>query len=543
MKSIIKRNRYIIIISVVYLASQGMLLIASGKWWDDWIFHNQPYESLREMGMQMGRPSLIPIMGLVNALPESGYRILTFLMMYLCVLFLFGILRYWLCLEDDACLWICAIYSVIPANDCRIVSCVFPYTVGLFFFMAGLCFFSYILFKRDETGIVERVVSYVPFLLSFVLHSNLFMYCMIPLIVISKTKSIRKALKYVDYIILPLIFVLFKSVFFKPYGLYAGYNGLSVRKMITAAIMLIPADIATLFALIRNWFFDYTALPLIVVIVIFILILLKHRHVASELKAWPGVFRNESTFTTKDIKILAVGVIALSLGIFPYIIVRQSPFLETTGLPGRDSVLVAFGGALLVYGSVRIMINTRFHKVVFTLIILCGILFFNLQYMEYQRDYYRQLGFMKEIEENRDVLEDSHNILYISPDDDYLGATRFYVLNAIAEEVFDKQDKLIMCKVSDLNNNSLENFVLSGNYHMSDYDVGNKTIDHIVEYSMDIDIVDTIKMKMLELIGSNGFDEFITEKSSMVLYAEGSDKYKRMIESVNGDYRVYQRIQ
>ena len=133
-----KKVKELVILSIIYCMAHWMLLVVSGRWWDDWCTFNQPFSTVIKMALELGRPFSIVITWFAKLLPEAGYRIVTFILYYYCMLFLYKALRMWLDLNDEDCFWICALYSVIPVNDARIMLCIFPYTIGLFFFMAGM---------------------------------------------------------------------------------------------------------------------------------------------------------------------------------------------------------------------------------------------------------------------------------------------------------------------------------------------------------------------------------------------------------------------
>ena len=81
-----KENRkQLLLLSLIYLSSQGLLLAVSGRWWDDWCSVDQSFHTLYDMAMQMGRPSVVLTGGIATLLPESGYRYVTFFSFYFCI--------------------------------------------------------------------------------------------------------------------------------------------------------------------------------------------------------------------------------------------------------------------------------------------------------------------------------------------------------------------------------------------------------------------------------------------------------------------------
>ena len=246
------RRRDWIWLSVIYLLSQGMLLIVSGRWWDDWCFYQQPSWALHRMALELGRPSVYWIVSFAKALPESGYRILTFFLFYGCMLYLYRILKTWLSLDAFGCFWICALYAVIPVNDVRIVLAVFPYSVGLLFFMAGLSGLAGLLYE-GRMNRRRRGINLLLFLFSFILHSNLCFYAVALLMIGMKEKKVTAMHGYLDYLLLPVLFFAVKSLFFPAYGGYENYNAITGAGLIKAGFYLLPAVIYVMRALFVNF--------------------------------------------------------------------------------------------------------------------------------------------------------------------------------------------------------------------------------------------------------------------------------------------------
>ena len=536
MRYLLKQNKKkeLILLSLLYLASQGMLLIVSGRWWDDWCFHNQPYYALKNMAMQLGRPTLIIIIKITKLLPESGYRIISYIMFYFCMLFTYKILRLWLKADDRACFWICALYAIVPANDARILLAVFPYSIGLFFFMAGFSYFAGVLYE-GRLGIKQRLFSWGLFLLSFILNSNLCFYALILLMIIMKEKRIKRCLKYLDYLLLPIIYFVLKTYFFPVYGVYAGYNVITLQKLINALKLIIPADYKMIRTMLITFKMAFKSKVTILIwgTILFvvctitqkknignILVALKKRKNIGTVIIYQGQAENDNCLQTFGM--IIIGIITLSAGLYSYVAVRETDLIEVSGLGGRDAALVALGVSIIIYYSVNLMAKRWLQKYIFITAIFSGILFFNGEYLSYQQDYYRQLGFQYQLSQNME-LNDAKNIVYINSDIGGINVQSFYQLNGNAEEVFKRQDKFIRTDFSDVGDASY--CVTSGNYHMSDYDYNHTEIDAVVEYSLKTDLLDTLKMKIYELVWKEKFDAWIVNRSSMNVYIQGTKEF------------------
>lgn len=510
-----------------------MLILVTGRWGDDWCFYNQPDWSLYSMAFQLGRPSLIGIIQFAKLFPECGYRVITFFMYYACMLFLYNTLKS-LKFSDNKCFWICALYAIMPANDARIQLNVFPYTIGTFFFMAGLSYFATSLLN-DNLGVRQRVISCFIFTCSFILNSNLFFYLLVIMLIIYKERKISNLFSYKEYLLIPFLFIGLKLFFFPAYGIYDGYNAITFIKLIKALLLLIPADFFVLFYLVFN--FAFRVQSYIVIAFIFIVICIvffDYNKVKCNLRGnYTGCISNrlENIANSDNFKLFLLGFLALSLALYPYIVAKETFIIKTAGVGGRNATLVALGASLIVYSTTKMVIKEKMQKIFLCIVIACGIFYFNCQYLLFQLDYYRQLGFQYQLAQHME-LSKTHNIIYINPDPGTVNIQMFYQLNGNAEEVFGTQDKLIMSNIQEFlekDDDEYKKYVDNGNYHMSDYDVSYRKIDAIVVYSMRAGIKDTFIMKIYELIGSENFRENIVNRSFMQVYLRNSEEYNQFL--------------
>lgn len=249
------KKKELLIISMIYFLAHGFLLIASGRWWDDWCVFEQPFWTLKNFAMEMGRPSFIIEMTLAKILPESGYRIITFFMYFGCCFFLYRVLKEWLSISDSACFEISALYAVIPANDSRMLLCIFPNTVSTFFFMGGICWLAIALNKESITW-RDRLICYCCFIIAFTTNSVLVLYGVVLLMIL--TKKIKKEhfkglLRYSDFLLLPICFFAVKTKFFPSYGGYAEYNRIRFSSIVYAITNVLRADCRMIKNLLLNF--------------------------------------------------------------------------------------------------------------------------------------------------------------------------------------------------------------------------------------------------------------------------------------------------
>lgn len=540
------KKRELWILSLIYLLSHGFLIIISGRWWDDWCMVDQSYQALRNFAMEMGRPSVLIIMSFAKWLPEPGYRIITFLLFYWCGLFLYRILKEWLSLSDVACFWICALYSVIPANDARIMLAIFPYSISIFFFMAGMCYLAIELNKGRALAWKDRLVCYLFFIIAFTTNSTLVFYGLILLMILTKEVKrckIKGLWKYVDFVILPIAFFVTKNKLFPTYGAYADYNSITIEKLLEGIKDIIPVDLKIL----KTVFINFLSIgdKKLLCIILFLALVFVVQNYKNIWKIMIDLFCSKSEFETdasgteslaKSIKenvlIVAVGILALSLGLFAYVVIRGAGSISVNGAEGRDSALIAFGVSMIFYGMYSLMFRDKIVTYLMAGMILCGCIFFNMWYISYQTDYYRQLGFQYQLTQHEELM-DAYNIIYLNDDSGLVNIQSFYALNGNSELALGIDDKFIMSGFSGTSfmeqNELLDYFVESGNYHMDSYDISNKRIDAVIDYSFSASYFETMKLKALEIFDYSRFLDKLHRNTDMVVYMYGTEEFNHIL--------------
>lgn len=498
------------------------------------------------MSLDLGRPSTFIIWGINELFPEWVYRYVTFLMFYIDMLFVYDILKIWLNANDEECFWISAMFAVLPANDARIMLCVFPYTFGLFFFLAGTCYFSWQL-NKEKIPIINRVLSYSLYILGFSLNSTLSFYGIV-LIIIYVKKGIREIWHYIDYCALPIIFYLVKKLFFPAQGGYVGYNEITSVGLLNALKLLVKADIKCIKVLVYNCVHYgnvYLDLLFILILAIYynrttIFMCFKNDKQAGEhgVEEYHNVQGMVGDLIKNGALILLCGGVALSAGLYPYVVVRQTFDIRTSGPLGRDAVLIALGCSMIYYAVVDCLFQQKaalLKRYVFSFIIVGGVLFFNYHYLAYQWDYYKQLGFQYQVNKHQKEFVNSANIIYLSSDAILDGLDQIYVLNGNAEMALGDQTRFFMngfqatkwlTQKEEAIEDELNYFVEDSNYHMSDYDCTNKKVDAIVKYAFNMPVNNAYLAKYYELVNNKTFLDYIADFTSMEVILDGTIAYE-----------------
>ena len=512
-----KKN--LLIISFFYFATHFFLLIVSGKWWDDWINYKQSATQLFEEAMELGRPtSFIPCY-ISMILPECGYRIITFIFFFImAILFYKIVLKLFNIKKQDAML-MTLLYISVPVNDARIMNAVFPYTFGLLFFVIG--FYQLLEILDEEKLFSFRVIiNMTLFVISFSLNSLLVFYGAALLLIMVKKK--KKAIYYFEYLLLPIVYYLIKSHFFSPPVGYEDYNAVTVDGLIYGVKYMAFALNAFIAAVFRKLMEHASYFVLCLIALSAILFYIK---------------RNDQRKDKEEFKVLTIlisGLIALALGLYAYIVVRMGYDVVLTGTKGRDYILCAFGFAMVLYAIIAFLFKEKFKTFIVFVFAFLGFFHFNLMYLEYQEDHYRQMSFQKQLIEHQE-LKNLSNIVYVSDsENENLGITRFFTLNGIASEAYGNENRLIINGLDGtwvLKNKDVLQSYTERTYKMSDYDVNKNDIDAVVEFSCDISKVNVLKLKLLELFNRQKLEETIKDYSSMKVYIGDLTEYKKSIET------------
>lgn len=523
----------------------GFILIASGRWWDDWAFINESDYALHKFAFDIGRPSIYFLFKFFKIFPEHFYRIVVFIMFYYCSISFFKILTYFINLNEKFSIWLTIFFICTPVNAERIMFIILPYTVGLFFFMiASDIFLNYFLESRK---LFLRIISLVIFCLSFTLNSLLFFYGIILLMVLYKYKNFNCLTGLIDFILLPIIFYLLKTQLFATGGLYANYNSISIISLIKAIWFSMPFSVIETCEILMNLFIDNKVCFVVVFSILSItVIVLEWKNIVSVFrssinKKQINSFYKLNAVDSFDIKkciiLLTIGFFVICIALFPYIAVRNS-IIDT----GRDAMLVPFGFSVVAFSVINILFNKHSIKWAYLTLLFLSIFYFNQTYLKYQNNFYRMVSFQESIKEN-DFMQDYNTALYITNEIPNLNLTRFYTLSAAYNEVTGKQDKFFLASTNDFyyfgedGGKLLKQVVDSKNYHMDDYNTEYKKLDTIILHKFDSSLLSTVKLKFYEIFNYDKFLSEIKELTYLELYHSDTQEYKNIISS-NGDYRI-----
>lgn len=505
--------KHIFYLSIIYILAHGFIIFLSGRWWDDWYFfmHN---DFLRHLSKVAAIPSRLYVLSLVWKLPNGGYRILVFLLFYVGVLSLYGILLHMDFISDNARFWICALFTTIPVNDARVTLACYEYSLDYCLFL--LAFFLTCEWKKKsgEKRWITRGIAVIILLISFCTESLL---CFSGLIILylyyydmrdlvgENGFSFCKVCKYfpklillnIDYLMAPILFFCIKHTLFKPSGVFESYNSPTINA-IAYAIKKLPKSVFTsIKCIFMNYSKQLNMLFAITFIIIFMIVVIKRR----------GGNSNESY--KKTIFLFSLGIMVLIVGIFPYMVVKQID-IPLTGVGGRHSLLMGIGLAFCIYYGIGLIRLTKTIKEgCYIAVILLGALHFNDWYLNYQEDWYLQLQFQNKVAGNQHII-DNNTFLCCFKEEFPCEGTRFYTLNGNAYSIIGDDTRFFMCGIQDGYEilDFPEEFMHG--YNMDNYDLSDRSIDGVILMdNVTIGNKELLKLKWDEIFSADKFEQKI----------------------------------
>lgn len=523
-------------ISSLFILTNITILFLSGSWFDEKVWFLSDSEVMKEISMQLGKPSTYYIFLFFANVPERLGRVIVFLTFYASTIGFFYILRHVNILNTTDATLITLIYIASPINDVRGLFGVYPYSLGYFLFILGFCF---MLRYLNGKHLSDRWISVFLFYGSFSLNSLLVFYslpCLYIFTFLIRNREVRLWFKYLDYLSIPFLFFIIKSRFFIPYGIYSGYNSVSVSKMIQSLTITFRLCFLRMEDVIKCWIKALIrggALSVIVVVSLLVLLMaVYHKLVLKD--------DESNNYFIKIIFMVTLGFIALYLGIYPYVVIGQN--CSIIGTSGRSSILLGVGIAFLCYGIILLVPIKKIRLVLCLLICICGFCHLNYYYLLYQQDYYAQLDLEMEICKNKEVIDNPKNILYITDYNSEVECTGFYTLNGNFANALGNQEHFIMNGIGDykkLNNIELMSVLkYSRYYNMAEYDLhGNKFIEAIALYNNRLSIKKVLLLKLYELTNKKCFYDYFLHEQNLDIIIKGDSRFDSLLNSVAYEYQ------
>lgn len=503
--------KYLLFLTIIYIFTHWFLLVATGQWWDDWVYADHDVEYMKDVWLQ----SSLPLRAYINmAVWNTDFRVIVFAMFYIDAVILYYILNRTGLFNKDESFYIDAIFLTFPINDARITFICFGYSFCFFLFWCSFYAASISNECKKSKKVIFRLISLLFLFISFDTESIMIMAIVIYLYlcykdymyIVNDKKIIKIFMKNFDYIIIPIIWYVLDKTLFPGYGAYGGYNAIDWGKVIETMFKSPIYTLQTLKSVLNNYW-QTLKIPFVLFLIVAILLV---RNIYDFVKCKQQRLQY-NCIGLKDGVVVLLGAILFYLGAFPYLI-RRGSGIGTVGPDGRDSLLLGLGGAILFFELTKMIRHKMVQKSLLLLIITLGMVHFNLEYMDWQEAYYQQLEFRDEISENKQIDGDD---TFLTIFNQYKIPIYSWQLNGNAYMVTGEQNRLFLSGIDDIQwfiDLNEDSYFLKG-FMMKDYNLSDKIIDGVffVNYS------DTSYGQVLKLKAQEFFDKekFVKEIKSM----------------------------
>lgn len=514
-------KKALIYICLYYAVTQGLILLVSGLWFDDWCLINISNQGLFQWSLEMGRPDVFPITVLVRDFPEMFYKAGVFISYYIVAGCFYLLVRKIFKMDMKNALMLCLIYLCIPVNDVRIIKTAMPYTLGLMFWFLA---FSILVYKYTDLKIGFRILTLVLFFCSFILNSLLVFYGLVLLYIIVTERSFKRILLKADFFVLPFIFFFGKQILFPAKGVYSSYNQVN-STLLFQGIKDVFHVFLTVFREILSEFLTPVFMPEVILVIVALAgIMLRNGKCSAFIS---GLEKGENNIRFIAVEFL-IGLLAVLAGLYPYVVTGGTVVI--TGFEGRDSILVPFGGAMFIDALLKLLCKKEGRIVVTAVFMIAGIMHFTEWYSNYQCMYYWDRGIQEYLKMNTD-LKNAKTIYFIGEgtkgqEIGWSYGTSFYTFNAVFEEVFGDENRLVIrgSELEIVNNPDYISPLIDREwYNLTGFDENRNKVDAVILYSNTIEGVRGMTLRLSEITGRDIGDKLIEEASFKVIYPEDEE--------------------
>ncbi len=408
----------ILLIFLLYTVAFGLILFNKGLFFDDWVHFNQSFSTrltfYKDLGIFLYLPAYI-----YSFIFKSIFfvRVTIFISFFLSSVFLYLILKRIKEIDDVSRLFIVIFFTLFPVNYARIAGCNSFYGIGYLFFFFGFWLLAIFIEKKS---IIIRILSLVFLFFSFITSSFIVFY-LIPIIyilyverkAISNFKTfIKKALKYIDFILIPVIFWFLDYYLYKPAGLYTEYNKFSLQNILSlpksTLLVFYKSFINTIDQSIKFFRPEIFFILFFSIIIIFIINKIYHQDKISAVSK------------KRDMIFLAIGFMFFMLGVLPYLLVGKFP--DSFKSISRHQLLLPLGFSFIFYYSFLIFskilkLNKNIRNFIYVTFAILFIYMNFFTYLGFLKDDFKQSSLIEHIKRS-EIFEE--NTLFLFNDKTYV---------------------------------------------------------------------------------------------------------------------------
>ena len=330
------------------IANIFVLLNYNGLYWDDWVAYNQDSQTMA-IFFDMIRHN---IKGDFYLIVEKffnhiyGFRLFIYFAYLFIGYFIYRIILSTELFNDHTSKFIAFLSVLVPINSVKIYISIAPFVFPMLLF-----YLAFFLLARNYPlpNKSLKVIILTVFFFSFSTNSILVFYASVLfyLYYMDNNKSIKINLKTItsfilnrwDFIVLPIFYFLYKSIYLVPYGLYNNYNKVSfsfekITNILQKTLEFMTKDL--FISLLEN---NYVVIAAVIVSGL-IALLVKH---------------NIKIGWKKSLLLFIFSIILFILAVFPYAAVNKTPTLMGTN--GRLALLLGPAIAMFFIAVISLLSN------------------------------------------------------------------------------------------------------------------------------------------------------------------------------------------
>ena len=371
-------------ITFLYVIAYGLLLLNKGHFWDDWILVDVDPKEVLDVFRQAGTPWAWSghyhnlLLGLSHNI--LAYRLLTFFTFLISGYFFYSILLSIKEVDSRARFILTLFFVLIPVNSARIALINTPYALTYFTY-----FFAFYLISRSDfrSNLLLKTLTFLLLMFSFNTASLLVFYFGTILLFLfyknfHKDSNLPKSQFIINFIKLnwwlilaPFIFYISKSYFWKPYGIYEGYNQINLSLLIRPMTQF-PNSMLEISG------FSLSTVTVVLIALVIISLRLKKIRPSNMLRNILG---------------LISGILLCWLALFPYLLIGLNP--DHTGWNSRNQLLVPLGLSFILFFVIELIADSfpkhAFLRFYLTTIIISFFIIKNVdKQIDFERDYLAQ---------------------------------------------------------------------------------------------------------------------------------------------------------
>lgn len=492
-----------LLLFIFYSLSHGLLIFNRGIYWDDWVLLNLPHRAISPFFYQGGFPLTALFHNFFLYLPNEiiFYRCFIFIAYFLPALLLNKILTNIKKIDRNSRFFLIIFYLIFPVNQARVALINSPTAFYHLLFWFGFWLTAKYLKNKQ---IFFRILALLFFYLSFFINS-LIMFYLIVLMYIGYVER-KDNRKYLDFLLLPFLFWIMKNVYFKPVGLFKGYNQIVFNQLILSPFLAIKSLYSSFIEIIiKSFATSFAYLYILVPVMIVIFYILKKR-----------ITYLPELNLKKNIKFIVLGLFLFIIALVPYYAVGLKPASQDWS--SRHQLLIPLGIAFLVYYSGLLI--SKFKQNILLMIYSLLISIFTITNiktnLDYLKDWYKQLSIIENIKnnhtikENRTFLVDDKTLDLNAQNRTY----RFYEYSGIFKYGYSEETRFAI-RLEDLNN--LEDLYpyrsyFKQYYNLTDYQPEDPEYIITIDYgSVKLDTFLLLKLLFYERRQSEIFNTYIAK--------------------------------